>query len=296
METALFDTRELFGPEEAGAYQPRHSRGAVEKVQRDIATAYRLEGGEVSFRSKVDLNATIHNLRVFIILPLKGRMRIDQMKTSQTIAAGDVAVISTWTPFHLDAAEFDALIFAVPAWWAFQKVMPGQTFAKRMFLDREMFAAKALHVLAETIYDAALPADEAAQALEMLAAMLHQALEFTNDEGKGVVSSAGRFGALLSFICQNLDKDHLSPQDAAKALRCSLRTIHKTCSDHGTSFNGILIETRLSVAAYMLSATNSRVSQIAYSSGFGSLSHFCRLFKARIGESATQYRKRYQVH
>ncbi|WP_412731034.1 helix-turn-helix transcriptional regulator [Dyella aluminiiresistens] len=82
---------------------------------------------------------------------------------------------------------------------------------------------------------------------------------------------------------------------AARSLGCSLSTLHKTCAKHGVTFNQLLMETRLSVAAAMLGRSSDRISEIAYACGFTSLPHFCRQFKARYKVSPRQMRDWYVV-
>jgi AraC-like DNA-binding protein len=202
-------------------------------------------------------------------------------------------VVSNWTPFHLSATALDTIVLAVPAWWGFQKIIGSIQTRRDQFLSRDSFCAPALHLLVRTMFGQDMSRLDGAKAAAILAEMLRVALEAAPGEEDWSTSPGGRFGRILQFVARHIEAENLSPQEAAKALKCSLRTIHKTCADHGTSFNNIIMEIRLSLATYLLSTTNNRISDIAYSSGFGSLSHFCRLFKARLGESATEYRKRY---
>lgn len=55
-------------------------------------------------------------------------------------------------------------------------------------------------------------------------------------------------------------------------------------------FNHYLLDLRMSEAEKLLSQTDKKVSEIAILSGFGSLSHFNRVFKTRFHRSPRQYR------
>nr|WP_158226434.1 helix-turn-helix transcriptional regulator [Bradyrhizobium sp. UFLA03-84] len=96
---------------------------------------------------------------------------------------------------------------------------------------------------------------------------------------------------IIQFICCNIDREGLRPLHAANEFKCSSRTIHRTCADNGTTFSKLLMEIRLSVAAWRLCMEEERISEVAYSSGFASLPHFCRLFKARFGLAPSEYRR-----
>lgn len=125
----------------------------------------------------------------------------------------------------------------------------------------------------------------------MIADLMRTALAACLDVGSVMPRAKGRMGEILWFIVQNLDKPGLSAQDAAASLRCSVRTIYKTCAAYGTSFSAQVTEIRLVTAQYQLLRTDERVSHIAYGVGFASLSHFSRLFRARFGVPAKMMRQ-----
>jgi len=60
----------------------------------------------------------------------------------------------------------------------------------------------------------------------------------------------------------------------------------------GTTFTEFVSRTRIEKARNLLLNPNLRVSEIAYTVGFQSLTHFNRVFKKILGESPTKFRKR----
>jgi AraC-like DNA-binding protein len=264
---------------------------SLTSVRRDIASIHHLRCGPFFFKSQPVPDAS--NLSIFVLLPSRGEICLNYMKNSSVVGPGDVMVVSNWTPFHLSATALDAIVLTVPAWWGFQKIIGSGQTRREQFLSRDSFCAPTVHFLVRSMFEQDMSRLDGAKSTAIMAEMLRIALEATPGEEDWLSSPGGRFGRILQFVAQQLEAEDLSPQAAAKALKCSVRTIHKTCADHGTSFNNMIMEIRLSSATYLLSTTNNRISDIAYASGFGSLSHFCRLFKARLGESATEYRKRY---
>ncbi len=60
----------------------------------------------------------------------------------------------------------------------------------------------------------------------------------------------------------------------------------------GMTFTEFVARTRTETAKNLLLNPNVRVSELAYASGFQSLTHFNRVFKSIVGESPTQYRER----
>jgi len=60
----------------------------------------------------------------------------------------------------------------------------------------------------------------------------------------------------------------------------------------GLNFTEYLSQLRIEKAKNLLLNPNLRVSEIAYETGFQSLTHFNRVFKRIAGQSPTTYRKR----
>ena len=59
----------------------------------------------------------------------------------------------------------------------------------------------------------------------------------------------------------------------------------------GTNFSKILTKTRIEEACRLLTTTKHSVSEISSHTGYGSVEHFNRTFKAETGMSPTEYRK-----
>jgi len=264
----------------------------VESVMRDIATIHHLTTGAFAFSLE---GATAFNGPGFcadIILLRSGELSVDQAGHRRTLSAGDIFVACAWQPMTLEGAgDLDALIIALPAWWVMQRFLDGFLILPDLYVGKDYFAAPIIADLARTLFE--LPnGDEtgAYQGLTMLADLMRTALVACVDAEKTQPRWQGRMGAILEFIIRNLDTPGLSPQDAATSLKCSVRTIYKSCAAHGTSFNAFLNEIRLVTAQYQLMRTNDRVSQIAYGVGFSSLSHFSHLFRDRFGVPAKTMR------
>ena len=265
----------------------------VDSVLRDIATIHHLTTAGFAFSLE---GATAFNGPGFcahVILLRSGKLSVDQAGHSRTLSAGDIFVACAWQPMTLEGAgDLDALIIALPAWWAMQRFLDGFLILPDLYVGKDYFAAPIIADLAKTLFE--LPKGNepaAAQGLTMMADLMRTALASCVDAEKTQPRWQGRMGAILEFIIRNLDTPGLSPHDAAASLKCSVRTIYKSCAAHGTSFNAFLNEIRLVTAQYQLMRTNDRVSQIAYGVGFSSLSHFSHLFRDRFGVSAMTMRQ-----
>lgn len=72
------------------------------------------------------------------------------------------------------------------------------------------------------------------------------------------------------------------------------RLAHLFRDEMGTSIQGYVLERRLQQAAALIVSTHERISQIAYSVGFGDVSNFNHAFKRRFAMSPRQYRARHE--
>jgi len=71
------------------------------------------------------------------------------------------------------------------------------------------------------------------------------------------------------------------------------RLAHLFREEVGRSIQSYILERRLMMAAMLIVQTHERISQIAYSVGFGDVSNFNHAFKRRFEMSPRQYRKKH---
>lgn len=97
------------------------------------------------------------------------------------------------------------------------------------------------------------------------------------------------------FIHAHLADAELNLDAVARAMRCSKRYLHKVFEDEQVSLDRYIWQTRLERCRLeMLEQARERplISQIAFSWGFNSSAHFCRLFKQQYGVSPSEYLRR----
>lgn len=286
----------VFGPADGRARFSGAARFDVESQRCDLATLHRLEAGSFTFRSEPPV-AHIQGLSTIVVFVRGGSLKIEQIRNSKTIGAGDIFLISNWTPFVISATgPLIASAITVPLWWAFQKIVPDRPVNESLMLPSAMFCSESLHAMNESLFKGALTGLQAAKAVQMVAEMLRSAFDIYLGDAKPAPTVAARVGEIMRYICRNIQSEGVTPQTAAEALNCSVRTIHKACADQGTSFNKLLMDARIHAVAYQLTTSTGSISDIAYSVGFSSFSHFCRLFKTQTGLSASEYRRQYSTN
>ena len=91
-----------------------------------------------------------------------------------------------------------------------------------------------------------------------------------------------------------LDEQYRDPpsiEQLADAVGLSAsRLAHLFRKEVGTSIQSYIVERRLLMAAMLIVQTDERISQIAYSVGFGDVSNFNHSFKRRFAMSPREYR------
>ena len=87
----------------------------------------------------------------------------------------------------------------------------------------------------------------------------------------------------------------LSPKTLAQSLGISTRLLQRIFAEHDKTVMAHVWEERVNCSAKLLAdpqAAHRSVTEIAFACGFSDLTHFGRLFAARLGMTATQWRRR----
>ena len=98
---------------------------------------------------------------------------------------------------------------------------------------------------------------------------------------------------IKNFIDAHLRDPQLSIDDVAQACNCGKRNLHKVFRDEGTTISQYLWQQRLARCRNDLDnpeLAGRSITDIAYSWGFNSSTHFSRAFKEEFGVSPRLYR------
>ena len=101
--------------------------------------------------------------------------------------------------------------------------------------------------------------------------------------------------AVLRLVEENYNRK-ISLADAADLVSMNqFQLCRMLKKETGLSFKEYLIEFRLECAEALLLRSSAPITEIAWSSGFGDLSNFQRLFRKKNGLSPREYRKKQQT-
>lgn len=93
-------------------------------------------------------------------------------------------------------------------------------------------------------------------------------------------------------IAQALSDGAPRMEEIAKGLGLSTRSFHRRLSEHGLSFQTLIMETRRDLAEGLLKDTHYSLADIAFLTGFSEQSSFTRAFKRWLGVTPAGYRRK----
>jgi AraC-like DNA-binding protein len=105
--------------------------------------------------------------------------------------------------------------------------------------------------------------------------------------------SASARERVLAYVHANLRDPAMSLDRVAAEIGCSKRNLHKLFRDHGETLGAYIWQARLARIRTELAAPGLRkrsITEIAFSWGFNSSTHFSRSFRERYGVSPRSYR------
>jgi AraC-like DNA-binding protein len=93
------------------------------------------------------------------------------------------------------------------------------------------------------------------------------------------------------MIVEQLASGGISADKVAQALHVSTRTLHRQLQGEGTTFKGLLEETRRKLAATYLRDEDINLTEIAFMLGFSEPSAFTRAYRRWTGQSPSEARE-----
>jgi AraC family transcriptional regulator, positive regulator of tynA and feaB len=289
-------TRRVLGPYENRPDQPTRFEGEIRhlRVPGMALSVFRCNG-MIAWRTKRQ-TALLADI-VHIIIQLAGTVKISQDGRETQLGAGDFCLVDLGRlASFVQSRDARCLVIEVPrrdcevrlgplARWTAQRI-DGQhgggalasTFA-RLLPDQIAFLSAPSQLQVKL------------QLLDLVAMALKEA------EGAGFVHSSARLASLLrlkSVVDANLSNCSATCEELAAAAGISVRYANQLLDAEQTSLQRLLFSRRIEKCQAALAdpaQAHRQISDIAYSWGFGDVSHFGRLFKAMVGMTPRDYKK-----
>lgn len=220
----------------------------------------------------------------------QGRVIFEQDGQSIAIEPGDCFVHNLSRPYTIRATErtaHDAVILPIEL-VKLQSVPVELLWSRRIAAADRDDTGNLAHNIVKTILEAP-PALSQSSAASIAQALLHLLNAFFS---RDIVGSEGfTRSAMTRWRAKAYIEDHLRDPDldvarVAAALGCTPRYLHTIFRDDELSIGRFMWRTRLQRCRDELESpanANRSITDIAFSWGFSSASHFSRLFRARFG-------------
>lgn len=234
---------------------------------------------------------------VFICAQVSGRTRISQNGRDALLQSGDLTLVDnaapsgfvSWTGskklvIELDRRNCEARLGRIAQWTT--RRIDGASGAGALVSNFIQLLPAQLSLLSDTAQT-----QIAHQLIDMVAMAL------TEGDGGGSARSSGRLISLLrlkAVVDANLTNPCVTCEELAAAAGISVRYANQLLDAEDTSLQRLLFSRRIAKCQDALAdpaQTHRQISEIAYSWGFGDVSHFGRLFKGLTGLTPRVYRQ-----
>ena len=221
--------------------------------------------------------------------------QVEHLGREISVGPGDGIVFSCADTRSVVQGEYRTVSLSVPrgalgprlrdADGVFARPLPGQSAAQQLLLGYLRLLREEASTSTRELRDAAIN-----HVYDLLAIALGATCDAANiAKNRGV--RAARLAAIKQNIRESLSRITLT--DIAVRHGLSPRYVQILFEEEGNTFTEFVLDERLFQAHKMLASSRScgrKISDIAYSCGFGDVSYFNRKFRARFGASPSEIR------
>lgn len=234
-----------------------------------------------------------------IVLPLEGRLVVEQARGRADIDHGALALYTSARPFrvHIGASRRGARLLRVHVPRSLVQLLSPRLErleAQAVPVDRGVGALLAdflrqLYAESPSYAEADLPR-LANLVVDLLTAALADRL---NETGPSAVAESTLMPRIIGFITEHLDHPELSPPAIAEAHHISVSHLHRLFRAYDTTVGRVIRAQRLERARHDLGDPHLRtvpIYRIASRWGFRDHATFTRAFRAAFGVAPREYR------
>lgn len=289
-------SRQVLGPYETRPDQPARFEGDLRylRVPGMSLSVFRCNGMK-SWRTKRQASQLAD--LVHIVIQLDGTLGIIQNGREAELNPGDLCLLDLGRlASFVQSSDFHCLVVEVPRRDCEARLGPlGRWTAQRVDGRRGsgVLASTFAKLLPEQM--GYLSSGSQAQVKHQLLDLMAMALK--DAEGDALVHSSGRLASLLrlkAVVDANLSNGAATCEELAGAAGISVRYANQLLDSEQTSLQRLLFSRRIEKCQAALAdpaQAHRQISDIAYTWGFGDVSHFGRLFKTIVGMTPRDYKK-----
>lgn len=221
-----------------------------------------------------------------LVFPMRNRLRFCQSGRTGEVHPGSYVLLRGDRFYELrGAGDLTQWVAVLPARALQHRLVSAETHVGGRFRPNAQMAAlvsRTVSATAQVFRDDAPPPRPEALAAEIVA--LAALMISAEDDCAGSLSRTGRSRTrqrIMDHIDANLPDPDLSPESIARAVGISRSYLYALFSEADETVSGFLRNRRLQAAYEMLvsdAGGGLAISEVAYRTGFRSLSHFSRSF------------------
>lgn len=226
-----------------------------------------------------------------VSLQVAGRTSITQGESVFHLDVDELAIVDTAKPFELAFSPGVERLVAVLPRTTLESRIPWLKRCHTMKVGRD---APYGELSRSHIRELVAKGDKLAIETSLLAENVCNLLALsTRDIQIQQLDGGLQMDMILAFCRANIADPRLSARMVATHFGISLRTLHARFEPVGQTFGEWVLEHRLAACRQALQdplQSRLSVTEIVYRNGFNDLSHFCRIYKRRYGQSARALR------
>lgn len=235
----------------------------------------------------------------YIMFPSKGSLLVEQAGKQAISAPGTAVLFDAASPYHLHCRDYlQSMYVEIPRSLLFDRcpIDKLQSVPALNFADGLGWAVAAFCRLLGSEADS-IDSDIAPKVVTEIADLLALCIDAEPKRKPAGESLSNKFRleALKSYIENRIGDWDLSPEVIAKDNGISVRYLHYLFKGTGTSVSEWVRERRLDKSHQKLTSTkfdDHSITDIAFSLGFNSSSHFTRIFKQKFGRTPRDIRQK----
>jgi AraC-like DNA-binding protein len=276
----------------------RALRGEIEtRLLGDIGVAQVSGMGVQALHSRGQV-ARAGDHRYAACVHLAGEARLVRHGAQIALKQGDVFVTDSRDEFTLDLDQpWRHLVITLPTELLDSRVTRPELTSKAVLRDHPLVRLWASHLATGFGLAGSLSSSSAIlyarHALELLAQLLEEYHHTTPTQSEAW--RAAMYLEACQVIALKYGQPDLRPEDIAKAVHVSTRTLARLFAANGESVMRRVFDERIRQAARLLSGPQSMrrsITEVGFACGFNDASHFGRVFAARLGSSPADWRRR----
>jgi AraC family transcriptional activator of tynA and feaB len=229
---------------------------------------------------------------------LEGEARITRRGETIALRQGDIFITDSRHEFTLDLERpWRHLVIALPTRWLDSRVTRPESLPGAVLHDHPLARLWASYLASGFALASELSSTAATLFARHSVELLVQLLEESHRDHvtPSVAWRAAMFLRACEAIALRFGDPDLTPDKIARELGVSGRTLARVFAAHNETIMRRVFDERVRQAARFLAAPESAhrsVTDVAFACGFNDVSHFGRMFAAKMSTTPSQWRRR----